>query len=260
MYGAHIKGMPELEWDDRSEGAGNIFTDVPVRRPRRQQEADWKRAIRLVAHALGAVVFLAAGTVWTLRQVKPKFARPGEMLRLPPALITAQRPGTEGYVPGTNAATDAEISRVTHVLRKYTKDSVKARRIATAMVYEGGRKNISPTLLIGVLLTEDATLDTRARSSVGARGLMQIMPFHAGEWKKDCGPSADLYDIGVNVCHGVAILASYMKRSPNLERALLRYNGCVRGTNTPHCHTYSGKVLRYAEKAASQMLNFSISD
>ena len=45
-----------------------------------------------------------------------------------------------------------------------------------------------------------------------------------------------------------------------MERALLRYNGCVKGTNTPHCHTYSGKVLKFAEQAASRMLSFSMAD
>jgi hypothetical protein len=58
----------------------------------------------------------------------------------------------------------------------------------------------------------------------------------------------------------VSILADLIKRSPNVERALQRYNGCVRGTNTPNCHTYSGKVLRFAEQAATQMLSFSISE
>lgn len=251
--------MADLENEQRQSGAGNVFTNVPVRRPRRA-EARWKRLLRTATHALGAVILLAAGTVWTLRQTKPKFVKPGEMLRLPPALITASRPGTEGYPRPTDAKALAEIERVRRVLLQYTKDTARARRIANAMVYEGGRKNISPSLLIGVLLTEDATLDPKARSFVGARGLMQIMPFHAGEWKKDCGSGADLYDIDANICHGVAILASYMKKSPNVERALLRYNGCVRGTNTPNCHTYSGKVLRYAERAASQMLSFSISD
>jgi hypothetical protein len=51
-----------------------------------------------------------------------------------------------------------------------------------------------------------------------------------------------------------------VKRSPNLNRALLRYNGCVKGTNTPHCHTYSGKVLKFAEQAASRMLTFSMAE
>jgi soluble lytic murein transglycosylase-like protein len=249
--------MADLDSEQRQSGAGNVFTNVPVRRPRRS-EARWKRVLKTVGHALGAVILLAAGTIWTLRQTEPKFAKPGELLRLPPALITAAKPGTERYVI-SDAKTQEEIARVKSVLLRHTKDTARAQQIATAMVLEGSKKNISPSLLIGVLLTEAADLNPRSRSFVGARGLMQIMPFHIGEWKKECGDGTDLYDIGTNICHGVAILASYMKRSPNLEKALLRYNGCVRGTNTPHCHTYSGKVLRYAERAASQMLNPSIS-
>jgi soluble lytic murein transglycosylase-like protein len=250
--------MADLDNEQRRSGAGNIFTDVPVRRPIRS-EARWRRVLKTIAHGVGAVILLAAGTVWTLRQTSPKFAKPGELLRLPPALITAQKPGTERYVAPTDEKTREEIARVTKVLLLHTKDTTRAKKIATAMVQEGGRKNISPSLLIGVLLTEAADLNPRSRSFVGARGLMQIMPFHAGEWKKECGDGTDLYDIGTNICHGVAILASYMKKSPNVERALLRYNGCVRGTNTPNCKTYSGKVLRFAEKAAAQMLNPSIS-
>jgi len=142
-------------------------------------------------------------------------------------------------------------------LRKYTNDTILARRIASAIVVEGGKKNIDPALLVGVLLTEDAKLDPRARSSVGARGLMQVMPFHAGKWKS-C-TSADLFAIDSNICHGVSILADLIKRSPTVSSALQRYNGCVRGTNTPNCHTYSGKVLKFAEQAASQMLGFSTS-
>jgi soluble lytic murein transglycosylase-like protein len=119
-------------------------------------------------------------------------------------------------------------------------------------VLEGGRKDIDPALLIGVLLTEDATLTPTSRSSVGARGLMQVMPFHSGKY--GCA-SPDLYNVEANICHGVAILSEYMGRSKTLEKALLRYNGCVRGTNTPNCFTYPNKVLRFTRQAASQMLN-----
>jgi soluble lytic murein transglycosylase-like protein len=93
---------------------------------------------------------------------------------------------------------------------------------------------------------------------VGARGLMQVMPFHAGKWK-GC-PNADLFAIDSNICHGVSILADLIKRSPSVATALQRYNGCVRGTNTPNCYTYSGKVLKFAEQAATAMLTFNLSD
>jgi hypothetical protein len=36
-------------------------------------------------------------------------------------------------------------------------------------------------------------------------------------------------------------------------KGLLRYNGCVRGTNTPRCHTYPTKVARYVERDAEAL-------
>ena len=124
--------------------------------------------------------------------------QPGELLHLPAAVVTAQIPGTEGYEPPTDSAAVVETQRVAYSLRKYTSDTTLALRIAQAIVTEGGKKNIDPALLVGVLLTEDAKLDPRAKSSVGARGLMQVMPFHAGKWKGCL--SADLFQIGRASC------------------------------------------------------------
>jgi soluble lytic murein transglycosylase-like protein len=105
-------------------------------------------------------------------------------------------------------------------------------------------------LLVGLMLTENAKIDPLARSNVGAAGLMQIMPFHSGKW--GCA-SRNLLNIESNICHGVNILADYIHTSPNLNRALLRYNGCVRGRNTPNCHTYPRKVLGYANHASTMV-------
>src|SRR5215210_486918 len=250
--------MPDLEFDQRKSGAGDPFINVPVRRPINESAPRWKRVVKGVLHAIGATVLLAAGTIWTLRQQHPKFVKPGELLQLPAAIVTAAAPGTEAYNVPTDAKSREEILRVRHALLKYTRDTVRAQRIATAVVAEGGKRNLSPALLIGVLLTEDVTLNPQAKSFVGARGLMQVMPFHAGKWKQ-C-PSSDLFLIETNVCYGTSILADLVKRSPSVERALLRYNGCVKGTNTPHCHTYSGKVLKFAEQAATRMLSFSMAE
>ena len=250
--------MADLEEEQRQSGAGDPFTNVPVRRPVKPPAPRWVRAVKAALHGIGAAILLAAGTVWTINQQHPKFVKPGELLHLPAAVVTATAPGTEGYTPPTDAKAVEEMRKVAYSLRKYTNDTLLAQRIAGAIVVEGGKKNINPALLVGVLLTEDAKLDPKARSSVGARGLMQVMPFHAGKWK-GC-TSADLFSIDSNICHGTSILADLIKRSPNLERALQRYNGCVRGTNTPNCHTYSGKVLRFAEQAATQMLGFGMSE
>jgi soluble lytic murein transglycosylase-like protein len=197
-----------------------------------------RRAARTVGQVLGGIALLTAGTVFAISRQPLHFAKPGELLSLPVAVV---QPNSQ----------EEEVYRVSRVLRLHTKDTLLADRIARAFVIEGGKKNIDPALLIGVLLTEDATLDVNARSSVGARGLMQIMPFHSGQY--GCA-SPDLYNVEANICHGVAILAEYMGRTKTVEKALLRYNGCVRGRNTPNCHTYPNKVLRYSRMAASQMV------
>ena len=250
-------GMADLESDQRQDGAGDQFTNVAIRRPPGPPAPRWKRFLKAALHGFGATILLAAGTIWTIRLQHPKFVKPGELLHLPPALVTAVTPESTP-APPTDSAAQVEMKKVAFSLRKYTSDTVLANRIASAIVVQGGKKNIDPALLVGVVLTEDAKLDPNAKSFVGARGLMQVMPFHAGKWK-GC-TSADLFSIDSNICHGTSILADLIKRSPSVASALQRYNGCVRGTNTPNCHTYSGKVLKFAEQAATQMLSFSLAD
>lgn len=230
--------------DDRRHTGGNEFTNIRRRSVERPPLSRWQKIAKTVAHGVVATVLLAGGTIWTLNQQKPKFVKPLEMLRLPGTVVQA-------------TPVNEQVFRVSSVLRRYTKDTDRADRIAAALVREGGKRNLDPALLVGLLIAENAKLDPTARSNVSARGIMQIMPFHAGKWK-EC-PSTDLVDVDSNICYGTSILAQYIKKSPTLEKALLRYNGCVRGTNTRNCHTYSGKVLRYADKAASQMLSATFS-
>jgi len=226
---------------ERRQSEGSVYTNVRRRRDERPPSR-WRSIAKAVAHGVAAAFLLAGGTIWTLNQQHPKYVKPGELLRLPIAVVNANPPPLS-----------EQAFRVSQVLRKYTKDTVRANTIADALVSEGAKKNLDPALLIGVLLTEDAKLDPNARSNVAARGLMQVMPFHAGKWK-EC-PSNSLTDIASNICYGTSILAQYMKRAPSVASALQHYNGCVRGTNTPNCSTYSGKVLKYADLAASAMLN-----
>jgi hypothetical protein len=57
-----------------------------------------------------------------------------------------------------------------------------------------------------------------------------------------------------NICHGTRILALNLKRTRTSSAALLRYNGCVRGSNTPDCHRYPGKVLARAGRLRQEIL------
>jgi soluble lytic murein transglycosylase-like protein len=136
-------------------------------------------------------------------------------------------------------------------LGRYSADRVLVRRISRAVLRESRRQQVPPSLIAAVLVTENTTLTPAAESSVGAQGLMQVMPMHAGA--RLCN-SADLVDVDSNICHGTLILARNLRATRTPAAALLRYNGCVRGTNTPDCHRYPAKVLARASQVRREIL------
>jgi soluble lytic murein transglycosylase-like protein len=120
-----------------------------------------------------------------------------------------------------------------------------ARRVAWPLVENSYERGLDPATVVAILLIESSGRP-HATSFVGARGLMQVMPMHQGRWH-GCGD--DLYDIDSNLCYGTSILAWFLGRHNGDERrALLAYNGCVRGTNTPNCHTYPARVKRLRDR------------
>jgi soluble lytic murein transglycosylase-like protein len=128
-----------------------------------------------------------------------------------------------------------------------------ANRAARAIVKESRELQIAPSLLAGVLITENARLEPESVSHRGAIGLMQVMRFHAGVF--DCD-SDDLRQVEANICHGSRVFAGYLKRTRDVRSALLRYNGCIRSRSTQSCRRYPTKVLREAEHVRRQLLHY----
>jgi soluble lytic murein transglycosylase-like protein len=140
-------------------------------------------------------------------------------------------------------------------------DGERAEKIATYAVREAYKKRVPPALIFGVLMTENATFKSSARSNVGAVGLMQVYP---KVWVPTLGKffGKNLRDDETNLRYGVHILSHYVYRAASksgapaassegvLRTGLLRYNGCVRGTNTKDCHSYPDKVMRAVERYA----------
>ena len=135
-------------------------------------------------------------------------------------------------------------------------DAGRADSIARVAVRESYHRRIPPALVFGVMLTENDRFKRNARSSVGALGLMQIMP---RMWTPNLGPilGRNLKDDETNLRYGVYILRYFAKRTSDtldakgvIRVALLGYNGCVSGTNTPKCQTYPEKVRRHVDENA----------
>ena len=98
---------------------------------------------------------------------------------------------------------------------------------------EATRAAISPELVLAVIDIE-SRFDRYAISSVGAQGLMQVMPF----WLAEIGhPEDNLFDSHTNLRMGCTILKYYLDRTNgDVRKALNRYNGTRK-------RKYSDKVL-----------------
>ncbi|SEO60140.1 lytic transglycosylase domain-containing protein [Aquisalimonas asiatica] len=96
--------------------------------------------------------------------------------------------------------------------------------------FEATRAELDPELVLAVIEVE-SNFNRYAISSVGARGMMQIMPF----WLDEIGQDDDnLFDIQTNLRFGTTILRHYLdKENGNLTRALARYNGSLGQTWYP---------------------------
>ena len=109
-------------------------------------------------------------------------------------------------------------------MRRYVKNKEERIAILKVLHEEAKRADIAPELVLSVIQVESA-FNRFAISSVGARGLMQVMPF----WLKEIGkPHENMFDIRVNLRMGCTILRYYLDREKNDKvKALARYNGSV---------------------------------
>jgi soluble lytic murein transglycosylase-like protein len=134
----------------------------------------------------------------------------------------------------------------------------RARALADVAVREAYTRRVPPALVLGVMLTENDELKSSARSRVGAVGLMQVYPKH---WASALGRKfgTNIHTDSTNLKYGIFILGWVAGKAANVvgddrddawRKALLRYNGCVNGTNTPDCHSYPDVVRRQVQESA----------
>lgn len=223
--------------------------------------------VRYLGSLLRSVLGVRPVREWPVRVA---VAFPGAILTMALVVAAFRAPGALGSITGLRDKSAADelmhraaqvdnalkkvdvvyaddVAPMARVITAYRADERLARRVATALVREGRRAGVPPDILLAVLLVENPWINPSARSPVGARGLMQVMPGHRGQWHA-CPNS--LEDIESNICYGAQIFKSYLQEEHgSVEAALLRYNGCVRGTNTPNCHEYPTAVFARAGRA-----------
>lgn len=110
-------------------------------------------------------------------------------------------------------------------LARFVGDSELYRRRLLIMIqYEAARADLDVQIILGLIEVE-SRFRQYAISNVGAKGLMQVMPF----WQRYIGREEhNLFDVRTNLRYGCTILRHYINvENGDLFRALARYNGSL---------------------------------
>lgn len=119
-------------------------------------------------------------------------------------------------------------------MSRFSKDPQQRLSLLRSIHRAATRADLNPEVVLAVIEVE-SHFNRFAVSSVGAQGMMQVMPF----WKNEIGRADDnLIDLETNLRYGCTILKHYIKRSDgHLANALARYNGSYGS------YRYSSKVM-----------------
>jgi len=153
-----------------------------------------------------------------------------------------------GYIPdGIDFESEAEY------IKSKFKTSMSVSKLKHILIYIEGmceHYNLNYNLVKSVISTE-SHWNHKAKSSAGARGLMQIMWACAKDYKT---PHSEMYDPYVNVTIGIKYLSKLTKRFDDTPTALVGYNEGPRNADK-----YSFEYIndaKYVHKVMDYLLEF----
>lgn len=139
---------------------------------------------------------------------------------------------------GPAAVTGEQLAIAGFIGRRYrVADSASEAFVSAA--YRAGREfSVDPLLILAVMAVE-SRYNPVAESSMGALGLMQVIPRFHPEKLVDHGGESALLDPEVNIRVGTWVLHEYLRRFGEVEAALQKYAGAF---DDP-ASQYAAKVL-----------------
>ena len=145
--------------------------------------------------------------------------------------------------PGFESASAREQRAVTEFISKRYRVAQDAISGYVATAYRAGSEwKVDPLLILAVMAIE-SRYNPVAESTMGAKGLMQVIAKFHGEKLLEHGGEAALLEPSVNIQIGAQILREYLRRFGETETALQMYAGAFDEPTS----SYAFKVL--AERA-----------
>jgi len=148
-----------------------------------------------------------------------------------------------GQIQAAESPLEHEQRAVTEYIAKRYRVSDQAVAGYVSLAYQAGAQHSVDPLLILAVMAIESRYNPVAESSMGARGLMQVIPRYHLEKLLDHGGEPALLEPAVNITVGAQILREYQRRFRDTETALQMYGGALDDASTQ----YASKVL--AEKA-----------
>jgi hypothetical protein len=222
-----------------------------------QKDLDAVRVVRLRGEDEKVVANLkgnfTGNTVFKLSQVLPDRYVSREL-----ALFDGKWIATEKWAAGEEPEAKAEVF-LTEMKR--ISDSIRAEFFAEEipygeLIYAKAKKYDVDPALVAAVIEQESRFKPRARSHVGAKGLMQLMP-RTGRWMG----ARDLYSPEQNVDAGVKYIKYLDKRfNGDLKKIIAAYNGgegnVKRYNGIPpfrETRQYVKKVLKNYDKRTKQI-------
>jgi soluble lytic murein transglycosylase-like protein len=147
------------------------------------------------------------------------------------------------HATAAESPAEQEQRAVTEYIAKRYRVSDQAVAAYVSLAYQAGAQHSVDPLLILAVMAIESRYNPVAESSMGARGLMQVIPKYHLEKLLDHGGEPALLEPAVNIVVGAQILREYQRRFRDTETALQMYAGALDDVST----TYASKV--FAEKA-----------
>jgi soluble lytic murein transglycosylase-like protein len=133
----------------------------------------------------------------------------------------------------------ANVNVATYLARRYHVADGAVRVMVAAALSAGKERQVDPLLILAVVAVE-SSMNPFAQSSVGATGLMQVMPdLHSGKFVDRDGNRGAL-DPVANIRVGSQILGELIRRGGSVERGLQLYVGAG---NASDDGGYASRVL-----------------
>jgi len=181
------------------------------------------------------------------------------LLALPLARGDLSTLTTEGFFEPTTivagsiqAQVDTPVEReqraVTEYIAKRYRVSEGAIAGYVAAAYRAGEQHSVDPLLILAVMAVESRYNPVAESTVGAKGLMQVIPKYHLDKLMDHGGEPALLEPEVNIQVGTQILREYQRRFRDTETALQFYAGAFEEPSSQ----YANKV--FAERARLEAL------